>query len=138
MTDQPKPPAYPTKIADMVEQYVRLRDTLAEADKKHKEKTAGARAYLEGLNGALLDAIQQVGGDSVKTPHGTAYRTIKKSATIADGAVFRGYVIANQSYDLVDWRANASAVSKFSDDNGGQLPPGVNYSTVSLVGVRRA
>lgn len=129
---------FPDKIEQMVDQYVKLRDKLKEADKAHSERTAPARQYLEDLNAALLAKLAEIGGDSVKTPAGTVYRTVKKSASIADGAVFREYVIENAAFDLVDWRANATAVSDYIDGPGqGNPPPGVNYSTYATVGVRR-
>lgn len=127
----------PTKMDDIVQQFVKLRDSIKAADDKHKEKTAGARAHLEKLNNALLAQLNAMGGDSVKTPYGTAYRTVRKSATLADGAVFREFVIDNGQFDLVDWRANANAVEDFIKTQN-NAPPGVNFSTAFTVGVRRA
>lgn len=127
----------PENIDELVAQYIKLRDKIKEADEAHKKKTELARTYLDKLNGKLLERLNDVGGDSVKTPHGTAYRTARRSATIADGDVFRKYVIDNSMFDLVDWRANAGAVDDFINDNGSQ-PPGVNYSVAYTVGVRRS
>ena len=127
----------PENIDDLVSQYVRLRDKIKEADDAHKDKTKNARAYLEQLNGRLLERLNDVGGESVKTAHGTVYRTTRRSASIADGDTFRQYVIENEQFDLVDWRANANAVDDFIKENGVQ-PPGVNFSTAFTVGVRRA
>jgi hypothetical protein len=127
----------PDNIDELVARYVKLRDKLKEADEGHKKKTEAARAYLDQLNGKLLERLNAVGGDSVKTPHGTAYRTTRRSASIADGAVFRQYVIDNENFDLVDWRANAIAVDDFIKENGVQ-PPGVNFSSTYTVGVRRS
>jgi hypothetical protein len=120
----------------MVAQYVQLRDRLKLADDAHKEKTKPAREFLEKLNNDILSALNKVGGDSIKTPHGTAYRTEKKSATIADGEMFRGYVTDNALFDLVDWKANATAVAAHIDEHK-VPPPGVNYTTTFVVGVRR-
>ena len=128
----------PTTLDAMVGQYVKLRDTIKEADDAHKARTEPAKAYLEKLNGAMLEKLSELGLENAKTKFGTAYKTVKKTATIADGQVFRDYVIENQAYDLVDWRANATAVSVFLDANKGELPPGVNYGTFVQVGVRRA
>jgi len=127
----------PENIDELVSQYVKLRDKIKAADDAHKEKTKMARAYLELLNGKLLERLNNVGGDSVKTAHGTAYRTTKRSASIADGDVFRKYVIDNGEFDLVDWRANANAVDDYITTHGAQ-PPGVNFSTTFTVGVRRS
>lgn len=126
----------PENIDELVDQYVRLRDKLKAADEAHKEKTKDAKAYLDQLNGRLLERLNDVGGESVKTPHGTVYRTTRRSATIADGDTFRKYVIDNEQFDLVDWKANANAVDDFIKEQGVQ-PPGVNYTQAYTVGVRR-
>jgi hypothetical protein len=60
----------------------------------------------------------------------------EKSATIADGEMFRGYVTDNALFDLVDWKANATAVAAHIDEHK-VPPPGVNYTTTFVVGVRR-
>jgi hypothetical protein len=127
----------PQNVDQLVDQYVRLRDKLKEADDAHKKKTAAAREYLLMLNGKLLEQLAAVGGESVKTPHGTAYQSTKRSASIADGDAFREYVINNGEFDLVDWRANANAVDDYIKEHGA-VPPGVNFSTMITVGVRRA
>lgn len=123
-------------IDEMVEQYVKMRDGLAKADEAHKEKTAAARQWLLDQNTRLLERLQKLGVDSAATPHGTAYRKSKKSATIADPAAFRRFVIGSEAWDLADWRANAPAVDEFIQANNNP-PPGVNYSVMFDVGVRR-
>ena len=127
----------PDTIDALVEQMVKTRDRLKEADDAHKEKTKVARDYKERLEAALLAKLNEVGGESVKTAHGTVYRTTRRSATIADGGTFREYVITEGAFDLVDWKANANAVDDFIK-NEGTPPPGVNYTTAYTVGVRRA
>jgi len=131
-------PNIPKTLDTMVETYVRLRDTIKEANKMHEEKLAPAQEYLEQLNAAILQKLIEIGVESAKTKFGTAYKNTTKSATIADGAVFREYVIGEGQFDLVDWRANAVAVSTYIDNNEGEVPPGVNYSTFTKVGIRRA
>ena len=127
----------PNSIDDLVAQYVALRDKLKAADEDHKRKTANGREYLEQLNSKLLERLNDVGGQSVKTEHGTVYRSTKRSASIADGDAFRTFVREHELFDLVDWRANANAVDDYIKDQGAP-PPGVNYSETFTVGVRRA
>ena len=127
----------PQNIEELVEQFVKLRDRLKEADDEHKKKTRDAREYLEKLNGKLLERLNEIGGESVKTAAGTVYRTTRRSATIADGEVFRQFIITNEAFDIVDWKANANAVDDFIKSQGCP-PPGVNFSTAFTVGVRRS
>lgn len=131
---QPKPPV---TMDGLVAQYVRLRDAIKDADDKHKQKMAPAKAHMDALNNALLARLNEIGGDSVATSAGTAYRTTRRNASIADAEAFRKFVIENEVFDIVDWRANAPAVDDFIKSEG-TPPPGVSFSTAYTVGVRRA
>lgn len=124
-------------IGMLTKQYVKLRDKIKAADDEHKAKTKPARELLERMNGALLTHLNAIGGEAVKSENGTVYRTIKRTASIADGEKFRQYVIDNAKFDLVDWKANANAVADFIEANT-VAPPGVNYAVHYEVGVRRA
>lgn len=127
----------PENIDELVSQYVRLRDKIKEVEDAHKAKLKDAKEHLENLNNTLLSRLNDLGGESVKTASGTVYRTTKRSASIADGDTFRQFVISNEAFDLVDWRANANAVDDFIKEQNAP-PPGVNFSTTYTVGVRRA
>lgn len=126
----------PDNIEELVNQYITLRDKLKASDDAHKLKTKEGREYLDILNGKLLERLMEVGGEGVKTKAGTVYRSTKKSATLSDGDAFRKWVQENEAFDLVDWRANATAISDFIDEHE-VPPPGVNFSTTFIVGVRR-
>ncbi len=134
MSDEPQMEVL--TIDQKVERYIKLRDRLKEADDAHKAKTKPAREYLETLEGLMLQELQAMGAEKVGTPAGTVYRTVKKSATIADGAAFRSFVIGGELWDLVDWKANVTATAEFIEQNDAP-PPGINYSTRLEVGVRR-
>ncbi len=134
--DKPDLPPLPQNINDLVSAYVRLRDRIKQAEDAQKDKLKPAKEMLERMNGELLKQLSNIGGDSVNTPSGTVYKTVKKSASIADGALFRAWVLKSKAYDTVDWRANSLAVEDFIKNNG-TPPPGVNFSMVNVVGVRR-
>lgn len=129
MSDQPK-------FDVLISRYVRLRDTIKEADKAHKEKLAPYREMLEMLGNQMLGMLQATGQDSAASSHGTVYKTTRKSASLADPAEFRRFVIGGELWDLADWKANAPAVEQFIAEHGAQ-PPGVNFQQVIEVGVRR-
>lgn len=124
-------------ISKRVDQYVALRDKIKKLDDEHKEKMKPYREVLEKLNGVLLEHLNQIGGDSVRTEAGTVYRTAKKSASLADADAFMRFVIGNEAWDLLDRKANVTAVADFIEENNA-APPGVNFSTAFVVGVRRA
>lgn len=123
-------------LDEMTLKYIQLRDIIAEEDKKHKEAMAPKREVLDQLNAALTGKIQSLGVQSVASEHGTVYLTAKKSASIADGELFWKYVVEHEFWDLVDKRANSTAVEAYIDQYK-KLPPGVNFNTHVVVGVRR-
>lgn len=120
-----------------VEQYVRLRDKIKELDDTHKEKMAPFRETLEQLNGVLLSHLQATNQESARTAAGTVYKSMRKSATIADADAFMAHVKATGNFDMLDKRANSTAVEDYINQHN-TPPPGVNYNTQYVVGVRRA
>lgn len=124
-------------IEERVAQYVALRDKIKEMNDAHSKVMAPYNETLELLNSVLLKHLLDIGIDNAKTAAGTVYRTEKKSASIADKETFWNYVIKTQDFDLIDYKANAPAVAEFIEKNK-TLPPGVNFTTTHVVGVRRA
>lgn len=124
-------------INKRVDQYVKLRDHIKQLDDEHKEKMKPFKETLEKLNAVLLDHLIKINGDSVRTEAGTVYRTAKKSASLADPDAFMRFVIGNEAWDLLDRKANVTAVADFIEENQ-ETPPGVNFTTTYVVGVRRS
>lgn len=127
----------PPAIDVRVEQYIRLRDKIKEIEARHKEELKKYKDTLEKLNAVILQHLTQVGGEGIRTKAGTAYITEKKSASLADGQAFMNYVIANGAWDLLDRKANVTAVADFIAEHSAP-PPGVNFNSTFVVGVRRS
>jgi hypothetical protein len=117
-------------------QYIAIRDLLKDYD----EKAATGRKELSGTLEQLAGMIEQFmlshNLDSMSTASGTAYTTTRTTASLADPEAFMNYVITNQKFDLLDRKANVTAVKAFVEQNE-TLPPGVNLASISTVGVRR-
>jgi hypothetical protein len=130
------PTAAAIDINVRINQYVGLRDKIQAMDKAHKEKMAPYKEMLDTLGGVLLTHLSNIAADSVATPSGTVYKTVKNSASIADGAAFWQYVESSGEWDLVDKKANVTAVMEFIEQHK-TPPPGVNLTSIMTVGVRR-
>lgn len=125
-------------IAGRVEQYIALRDKIKMLDDEHKKEMEPYRDALEKLNEILLNHLNEIKSDSASVNGvGTVYRTAKESASLADASAFMDFVIANEQWDLLDRKANVTAVRDYMQANTGDLPPGVNYQKRFVVGVRR-
>ena len=97
-------------VAKRVEQYVKLRDKIKEIKDRQKNELKPFNETLEQLNALLLAHLNGLNGNSVATDAGTVYRTEKKSASLADAEAFMKYVVANGAFDLLDRKANVTAV----------------------------
>ncbi len=119
-----------------IEQYVAIRDRLKEMKDKYEESCAPLKAMQDQLSGWLQDFLETSGSESIRTKHGTCFASTRYTASLADPQAFMDYVIQNQEFDLLDRKANATAVRAFVEENG-NLPPGCNLSALRTVGVRR-
>jgi hypothetical protein len=120
-----------------IAQFVELRDTIKA---KNDEFAKSMEPLIETqtlLTAWLTQKLEQVGAESVKTKAGTAYTTTRYSAALEDPAVFMEYVKTTDQFDLMDRKANATAVRDHVKEKG-SLPPGVKLSAIRTVGVRRA
>jgi hypothetical protein len=123
-------------IATRVDQYVKLRDKIKELDDTHKATMKPMKELLDDLNADLLARLNDAHGNSISTDFGTVYRTEKKTAPLADPEVFMQYVVENEAWDLMDRKANVTAVAEFVEEHK-TLPPGCNLNISYVVGVRR-
>jgi hypothetical protein len=119
-----------------VSQYIQLRDKLKAMDKEFEEKRKEYVDIQNVLSGWLMEFLEKTGGTSIKTVQGTVYLSTRYSASLADPEVFMNFVIENQLYDLLDRRANSTAVMDYVKEKG-VLPPGCDLNALKSVGVRR-
>src|SRR5690349_15143566 len=96
-----------------VDKFVQLRDKIKELDDAHKEAMKPYREMLEQLGNMLLAHLNNTGAEKIGTGAGTVYRTEKRSATIADKTAFWTYVVTHADWDMLDYKANATAVHEY-------------------------
>lgn len=140
MTDTAEPEAVPTDdplVQKWVSQFVFLRDYVRQKDEEHKELLKQPKADMEALKGRLLSFLKTSGLQNGKTPAGSFYKTTRSSCTITDQQEFMRHVIGSEDWDLLDKKANATAVREWAEHNEGKLPPGVNLTTLVDVNVNR-
>ena len=129
----------PTQTVDFnkrVDQFVKLRDFIKQREAAQKEELKAHKETLKLLEGVLLNHLNSVGGDSVSTASGTVYKSEKKSATLADKEAFWAYVVSQGLWELIDYKANVTAVDDYVTKNN-TPPPGVNFTTMHVANVRR-
>lgn len=124
------------QVQRRVQQYVAIRDRLAEKEEHHKKEIAPLVETQNLLTSWLTEALSTAGAQSIKTAQGTVYSSTRFTASLEDPKAFMDYVIAEQKFDLLDRRANATAVKAFVEESG-SLPPGAKLNAIRTIGVRR-
>lgn len=124
-------------MEELVEKYIQLRDKKAEISAAFKAKTAKLDAVIEKIEGVLLQQFNELGMESVRTKAGTAYKSTRASATVADWDNVLGFIQRNELWNMLEHRVNKSAVEQFKEEHG-DLPPGVNWREEVVVNVRRS
>lgn len=125
------------KVERRVKEYIQCRDALA---KRKDEFEASIKPLVElqnMLTGWLQSFMDEAGAESVKTSEGTCYSSTKYTASLADPEAFMKFVKSTDNFDLLDRKANVTAVKAYVAEHT-TLPPGVNLSSIKTVGVRRA
>lgn len=120
-----------------IAQYVQIRDELAKKKEAYENSIKPLVEVQNLLTGWLQEFLDQAGAESVKTKHGTCYQNTRYSASLADPDAFMAFVRSTNNYDLLDRKANVTAIREFVVEKN-VLPPGVNLSAIKTVGVRRA
>lgn len=129
-------PATQRTPAELVSAFIKLRDKKRQAEAEYKKSMEVVNKLLEQLEGILLTKLEEIGADSIACEAGTVYRNTQYSATVQDRDTFRHWVEATNNWEAVDMRANKTVVRSLLDS--GEEVPGVKFSSVLTVGVRRS
>lgn len=121
----------------LVEEFIHFRDARAEVKKQFDINDGRLKEYMEQREVKLLEIMQAIDAQSLKTPFGTAYTQLKTRYSCADWPAYWDYMKTHDRMDLLEKRPAQAALSKIQEE-GGELPPGVNQFSERTVTVRRS
>lgn len=125
------------KLSEVVAKYVELRDRKAQLKAEYDMQVAPIEAKMAKIEGKLLEVLDQTGGKSFRTPHGTAYVSVRTTASVADRETFFEFVKQNEEWPLLQVAVVKSAVEQYKSVNQ-ELPPGINWREERVVNIRRS
>lgn len=145
--EQQRQTEHQTMTADqLVKRFVELRDHVTAQQKKFDEFLKPFKAEQVEIQDKLLAMLNQTGGESIKTEHGTASKSTITTPKVEARDAYLDWLFALSD---ADWDAfgNAmlqiaapqiDAVREYMGNHEGQLPPGVVTSSFTRVNVRRS
>lgn len=126
------------EAAKRLKQYLDIRAKLKELDDAHEDRRKPLVEIQNLLSGWILQFIEQAGLQNLSVKGiGTAYRSVRETASLSDPDVFMRFVRQNELFDLMDRRANSKACRDYMEANKVDVP-GVRMSAVVTVGVQKA
>ena len=122
-------------LDQMIENYVKIRDAKAEAKKAFDKETERMTQAMVKLEGMFTKQLDDLGVESFRSEHGTVFKKLRSSVSIADRDEFYQWAVSNDELGAIDMKANAKAVRELLQK--GTQVPGVKYSESYQIGVRR-
>jgi hypothetical protein len=124
-------------IEDLIDRYIKLRDKKAEMKAAYELSVARIDDAMEKVENVIHQHLNANGLASVGANAGTAFKSTVSSATVNDRDAFMGYVRNAEAFNLLDVRANKTAIIEFRQANN-DLPPGITWREEEVIRVRRA
>lgn len=135
----PAAPDVQTKLDIRAGQYIKVRDALKTLKARHEEEEKPLVEMMNLLQGYFQGVLDSLGAaTSVKTKSGTVIASTRYTASLVNADAFMRHVIGTESWDLLDRRANATAVRDFVEKNSADPSSiGVKLTALKTIGVRR-
>lgn len=129
---QPKEPDF----GELIQLYLEARDAKEALEQAHKQHLRQYTIVMNKIEGRLMAHLNEHGVQSISSKSATAYLSHKRSASIRDAVAFKNYVIENRAWEMLDWKANVTAVTDFINENE-VSPPGVELKSAITVRIMR-
>lgn len=118
--------------------YIRMRDKKAELAKEFEAAEAKIQEQMDMVEAELTKMCQELGADSIKTPHGTVYRSVKTQYQVNDWDNMYKFVMEHNIPQVLFKRISTTNMKQFLDENPNLMPIGMNIDNKYTVTVRRS
>ena len=124
-------------VDKLVKTYAKIRDKRAEITAKYKEEEGQLREKQDKVKSALLGYCKEHEVDSVRTPSGLFYRTVKQRYWTSDWESMHKFIMEHDLPEFFEKRLNQTHVRQFLEENPDLLPAGLNVDSEYTISVRK-
>ncbi len=125
-------------IETVVQKYIETREEIKRLEAELEERLAPLKEFQRNREEWLRHELVMGGMKNASTKYGTAYIATKESVTMGDWDAFLSWVQEGERYEYLTHAVNKSAVLEdMGAERGNPPPPGVNYTAVQIVQVRK-
>lgn len=120
-------------IDDIVRIYVKMRDAKSELTAKYEAEKKEIEEKMARVEGKLLVHLNTNGLESMRTEHGTVYKSVKTKPSIRDFAALKKWILSTGNVEILQKRISTTSLR-----DGEEIPDGVEVLREAEVGVRRS
>jgi len=129
-----------TSIATLeqtVDAYVRIRDLKRDLADETAKKIAEYDSDLKELTIYMLEKMQEVGADSIRTSTGTIIKSVKTKYWTNNWDAMWSFIRQNSAMELLEKRLHQTNMKQFLEENKDLHPPGLNVDSEYVVTIRK-
>lgn len=123
-------------ISKVVGAYRKLRDEKSALAAEFKKDASVIHAKMLKLESWLLNQLNETDAESVRTEHGTVFKSTRVSSKVEDWPVTLAFIKDNELWHLLDKRVAKAAVQEYEEEHS-QAFPGVSLSREIVINVRK-
>lgn len=125
-------------VGKMTKAYIRIRDAKAALKHAYDAEDKKLAEQMDTIKRALLDHCKEHGVDSVRTPSGLFYRSLKTRYWTGDWEAMHAFIMEHRLPEFLEKRLNQTEVKAFIEANPETPLPAMNIDSEYSISVRKA
>ena len=127
----------PVQVDRLTREYVALRERRKAIATEFKAEDAELGEKMDAIKAQLLAYCKDHGIDSVRTPEGLVYRSVRTRYWTSDWSSMYSFIMEHGIPEFFEKRLNQGAVKEYLEENPEALPPGLNVDSEYVIAVRK-
>lgn len=127
----------PVQVDRLTREYVELRERRKAIAAEFKAEDAELGEKMDAIKAQLLAYCKDHGIDSVRTPEGLVYRSVRTRYWTSDWSSMYSFIMEHGVPEFFEKRLNQGAVKEYLEENPEALPPGLNVDSEYVIAVRK-
>ena len=120
----------------LIRAFLRLKAKRKQLEDQFKLEDGDLAQQQELIQEKLADLCDSIGVDSLKTPYGSASKTIKTRYWTQDWGSMYEFIKDHDAIHLLEQRIHQTNIKKFLEDHPEEYPIGLNMDSRYVVNVR--
>jgi hypothetical protein len=121
----------------LVQVYVKMRDKRAALSAAFEAEDNRISAQMDLVEAELLKMCKSIGADSIRTPFGNVYRTVRTRYETSDWEHMYKFITEHDVPQVLERRISTTNMKQFLEENPALMPIGMNVNNKYTVTVRR-